>query len=98
MDTPENRGNNYENENQPIKVVKPDKYNGNRRGLEPWLLQLAIWFYDNGTTDDKGRRTVFITSFMRGRAAKWAQPYLKAFLEESRDSTGMFGDFTKFRK
>ena len=70
MDTPENRGDNYENENQSMKVVKPDKYNGNRKRLESWLLQLAIWFYDNGTTDDKDRRTVFATSFIRGRAIK----------------------------
>ena len=70
MDTPENRKDDYENENQSIKVVKLDKYDGNRKRLKLWLLQLAIWFYNNGTTDDKDRRTVFAISFMRGRATK----------------------------
>ena len=42
MDTSENRRDDYEDENQSIKIVKPDKYNGNCRKLEPWFLQLAI--------------------------------------------------------
>ena len=42
MDTFKNRKNDYENENQPMKIVKSDKYDDNRKKFELWFLQLAI--------------------------------------------------------
>ena len=52
-----------------FKVEKSDKYYGNRKKLEPWLLQLAVnFFWDPRIADVGGGRTVYAAGFMRDRA------------------------------
>ena len=81
-----------------VRVAKPDKYHGEREKLEPWLLQLSMWFWDHDTPTIEGKRTVYASSLMRGRALKWIQPLLKEFLDNKEDDEGIFANYKKFQK
>ena len=79
-----------------VKVAKPDKFYKKREKLEPWLLQLCMWFWDHNTLSAEKKRSVYALSLMRGRALKWIQPLLKKFLKKDKDSEGLFKNFGKF--
>ena len=79
-----------------VKVVKPDKFYGERKKLKLWLLQLCMWFWDHNTPSAGEKRSVYASNLMRGRALKWIQPLLKEFLEKDKDNEGLFENFGKF--
>ncbi|GLB39275.1 hypothetical protein LshimejAT787_0604370 [Lyophyllum shimeji] len=61
------------------RVAEPDKYNGNPKALDRFLMQLHLVFRSKPTTyADPNKRIIYALSFMKeGRAEKWAQGVLK---------------------
>ncbi|GLB42450.1 putative chromo (CHRromatin Organisation MOdifier) domain containing protein [Lyophyllum shimeji] len=61
------------------RVAEPDKYNGNPKALDRFLMQLHLVFRSKPTTyADPNKRVIYALSFMKeGRAEKWAQGVLK---------------------
>lgn len=89
---------------ETLKVATPDKFSGNRRDLETFLLQLEIYFTFN---ESKFRRdadkTVWTASYLRGEAAGWIQPYLKDYFAKGTESQMgptriIFGSFDGFKR
>ena len=82
----------------PMKIRKPDKFTGTQRTkLEPWLLQLDMWFFDNEEAfQEDARKTVFAASCMSDRALKWMRPHLTAYIRKREDREGMFDNYNTF--
>lgn len=68
-----------------IKVAQPDLYHGERNKLEDWLMQLQLYLtFQGGAIPDK-KHTAFAITYMRGRAQKWVNPFLKRYMDEPDD-------------
>jgi hypothetical protein len=53
-------------EDDKIRVNKPDIYHEDRTGLEDWLMQVDIYFIFYSVSANK--KTIFASTFLRGRA------------------------------
>jgi len=82
-------------DNSASKVAKPDFYYGDRHKLGDWLNQMNLYFLFN---DINRNKTLFATTYLRGRAQHWIKPYLDKYLREKEDEEGIFADFNKFSK
>ena len=82
-------------EDDKIKVNKPDVYHGDRNGLEDWLLQLEMYFTFVHVPSEK--KTLFATTYLRGRAEQWIKPAMKSFLDDGEDEGRLFENFTNFK-
>lgn len=78
-----------------IKVNKPDTYHGDRNGLDDWLTQVDVYFAFNSVPADK--KTLFASTFLRGRAEKWLKPNLRKYLDDEEDEDNLFADFDNFK-
>jgi hypothetical protein len=78
------------------KVAKPDLYYGDRQGLDDWLTQMDIYF--QFTPVEPNKKTLFATTYLRGRAQHWMKPMLMKFLDGKGDTDGILGTFTKFKE
>ena len=75
------------------KVAKPDKYHGDRDGLEDWLLQLDMYYQFN----EVDKKTLFAATYLRGRAQHWFRPLLRAYMDDNKDEDELFKDFKNFK-
>src|SRR4051812_44952221 len=61
-----------------LRISKPDHFDGTKKKLRPWLAQMDINMsaqsHKLGTEADK---TMLAISYHTGKAADWAQPYVK---------------------
>jgi hypothetical protein len=90
---------------ETLRVALPDKYEGDRRELETFLLQVETYITFN--QDKFNRRTAassWAASYLRGEAAKWIQPYLRDFFDNKDQPTDcmrptriIFGSFEGFK-
>ena len=66
---------------EAIKVALPDKFDGNRRNLTTFLLQMDIYFSFNEEKfeDNYNAKSLFATSYLRGAAMEWVEPYITDF-------------------
>jgi hypothetical protein len=81
------------------KVQKPDLYYGDRKKLEDWFHQIQMYFLFTPVGTEK--KTLFTTTFLRGRAQHWIKPYLYKFLEDGpidSDTNGLFADFNALKE
>jgi hypothetical protein len=78
------------------KVAKPDLYYGDRQALDDWLTQMDIYF--QFTPVEPNKKTLFATTYLRGRAQHWMKPMLMKFLDGKGDTDGILGTFTKFKE
>ena len=77
------------------KVAKPDLYHGDRNNLDDWLNQLELYFLFNSVPPE--RKSLFATTYMRGRAQHWIKPFLGKFLQDHEDEDEIFGNFNNFK-
>ena len=81
------------------KVQKPDLYYGDREKLEDWFHQIQMYFLFTPVAKEK--KTLFATTFLRGRAQHWIKPYLHKFLEDGPvdgDTNGLFADLNTLKE
>ncbi|CAD0043000.1 unnamed protein product [Aureobasidium pullulans] len=78
------------------KVAKPDLYYGDRQGLDDWLTQMDIYF--QFTPIEPNKKTLFATTYLRGRAQHWMKPMLMKFLNGQGDTDSILSTFTKFKE
>jgi len=80
-----------------IRVNKPDVYHGDRIGLEDWLMQVDIYFTFYLVPANK--KTIFASTFLRGRAQHWLKPTLHKYLEDHDENPrAMFTNFNNFKR
>ncbi len=80
-----------------IRVNKPDIYHGDRTGLEDWLVQVDIYFTFYLVPANK--KTIFASTFLRGRAQHWLKPTLRKYLENHDENPrAMFTNFDNFKR
>jgi hypothetical protein len=82
-------------DNSASKVAKPDFYYGDRHKLGDWLNQMNLYFLFN---DINRNKTLFATTYLRGRAQHWIKPYLDKYLRQREDEEGIFADFKQFSR
>lgn len=75
--------------------AKPDYYYGDRNKLEDWFNQLQIYFIFHQTAN--AVKTVYASSYLRGRAQHYFKPLLSAYLQDRTDSKGVFTNFNAFK-
>ncbi|KAG9696113.1 hypothetical protein KCU77_g23740, partial [Aureobasidium melanogenum] len=78
------------------KVAKPDLYYGDRQGLDDWLTQMDIYF--QFTPIEANKKTLFASTYLRGRAQHWMKPMLTKFLNGQGDTDGILTTFVKFKE
>jgi hypothetical protein len=84
-------------EDDKIRVNKPDIYHGDRTGLEDWLMQVDIYFTFYPVPANK--KTIFASTFLRGRAQHWLKPTLRKYLENyDENPRAMFTNFDNFKR
>jgi hypothetical protein len=81
---------------EDTKVAKPDLYYGDRQGLDDWLTQMDIYF--QFTLIESNKKTLFATTYLRGRAQHWMKPMLMKFLNGQGDTDGILTSFVKFKE
>jgi len=80
-----------------IRINKPDVYHGDRTDLEDWLMQVDIYFTFYPVPADK--KTIFASTFLRGRAQHWLKPNLRKYLEDHDENPrAMFTNFDNFKR
>jgi hypothetical protein len=67
---------------ESVRISQPDKFSGDRKQLNSFLLQMEIYFSFN---DDKFEsyyaKSLFASSFLRGSAQDWIEPFITDFYE-----------------
>ena len=63
------------------KVPKSDPFSGERKKLLTFLAQMDIYAKLTGQFPDEGDKVLFATMLLKGKAAAWIQPYLRAARE-----------------
>ncbi|CAD0040808.1 unnamed protein product [Aureobasidium pullulans] len=77
------------------KVAKPDLYYGDRQGLDDWLNQMDLYYIF--TPMEEAKKTIFASTYLRGRAQHWMKPMLQKFLDRREDTDGIMVSFAKFK-
>lgn len=83
-------------EGEKVKVNKLDEYHGDRGKLEDWLTQVELYFAFHPVQED--RKTLFASTFLRGRAERWIRPRTRQYLDNSKDPGIIFGNFSNFKR
>ena len=65
-----------------VKITQPDLYYGERDKLESWLTQISLYLVFMGDKIPLTKYTTFAITYLRGRAQKWVEPFLKKYIEE----------------
>ena len=79
-----------------IKVNKFDLYYEDRMTLKDWFTQIKIYLLFNSV--EKNRKTLFVFTFLRGRAERWLKPSLRKKLNDNEDNKEIFAQFSEFKK
>ena len=75
---------------EAVRVSQPDKFHGDRKNLNAFILQMEIYFSfnDDKFEEDYNSKSLFATSFLRGAALEWIEPFIHDFYEhESTDGS-----------
>ena len=65
-----------------VKIAQPDLYYGERDKLESWLTQIQLYLAFMGDKIPPAKHATFAITYLRGRAQKWVEPFLKKYMEE----------------
>lgn len=76
--------------------AKPDMYYGDRNKLDDWVNQLRLYFLFQQT--NATHKTLFASTYLRGRAQHWMKPHLTQYLTDRTDPKGLFSNFENFVK
>lgn len=68
-----------------VKIAQPDLYYGDRDKLESWLTQIQLYLAFMGDKIPSNKHPTFAITYLRGRAQKWVEPFLKRYIEEPDD-------------
>ena len=69
-----------------VKIAQPDLYYGERDKLESWLTQVSLYLAFMGDKIIPQRHPTFAITYLRGRAQKWVEPFLKKYMEGPNDN------------
>ncbi|EOA86091.1 uncharacterized protein SETTUDRAFT_28783 [Exserohilum turcica Et28A] len=85
------------------KIAAPEKFDGTYTELWTFLTNIDLYCEYNRVPTDQDK--ILVTStYMKGRAAKWIEPYVKDFLKDAdnlgtkSETRGIFGNWDNFKK
>jgi hypothetical protein len=89
-----------------LKVALPDKYRGDRKELETFLLQLGMYFrFNPDKFVTRESKSLWAASYLRDEAAKWIEPFLSDFFDKGHNvnllmatTVDIFGSFEGFQR
>ena len=65
-------------------MAPPEKYEGGRYELRPFLTNMDLYCEFNEVPTDQGK-ILMASTYMKGRAANWIQPYVEDYVSNSAD-------------
>ena len=65
-------------------MALPKKYEGGRYELRPFLTNMDLYCEFNKVLTDQGK-ILMASTYMKGRAANWIQPYVEDYVSNSAD-------------
>ena len=75
---------------ESVKIPAPDKFHGERKLLDDYIIQLEMHFtFNEDKFDSQSQKCIFAASFLRGIAMTWIKPYLFDYYQNSHKSTKM---------
>src|SRR5215213_11763282 len=83
------------------KMASPEKYEGGREGLKPFLTNIDLYCRFNNVLNDHDK-ILAAGMHMKGRAASWIQPYTEDYLSNPdeygtrADTQTLFRDWKSF--
>jgi hypothetical protein len=83
-----------------VRANKPDTYHGDRNKLEAWLLQVDRYFHLEGDKIEDEDKVVWASTFFRGDAEKWANPFIRRYMDTTivdGGNTNLVEDWTTFK-
>jgi hypothetical protein len=84
-------------EDDKIRINKPDVYHEDRIGLKDWLMQMNIYFIFYPVSANK--KTIFAFTFLKERAQHWLKPNLRKYLKNyDENPRAMFTNFDNFKR
>ena len=88
--TPRPHGNsnvaNIHDNDDRIKVERPNKYYGQRDKFENWFMQMELFFGFQKKNIFNHKRVMFAIIYMRDKALKWVKFFVKIYLKGANEN------------
>ena len=88
--TPRPHGNsnvvNIHDNDDHIKIERPNKYYGQRDKFENWLMQMELFFGFQKKNIFNHKRVMFAIIYMRDKALKWVKFFVKIYMKGSSEN------------
>jgi hypothetical protein len=81
-----------------LRVNPPDTYEGNRRNLDNWLLQLDLFFNYQAKDTVTKEKAIVASTYLRGEAFDWIKPFLDIYLEGCPDKKEDEGGYNEWKE
>ena len=91
---------------QPIKVQTPELFNGTRKNVDVFIVQLRLCFgFQPAQFESEASKILYAASYLRGAAAEWFAGYLEDYLDnmntpdnQADETKLIFASFESFTK
>ena len=87
-----------------LKIATPTKYTGDRKKLEPFILQCELYYrFNREQFHESSDKVLYAMYYLEGDASNWAQPFLKDFMEnpdpddQGDDTKWLFRSWDRFK-
>ena len=65
-----------------LKIATPTKYTGDRKKLEPFILQCELYYrFNREQFHESSDKVLYAMYYLEGDAGNWVPPFLKDFME-----------------
>ena len=89
---------------QPIKVQTPELFNGTKKNIDVFIVQLRLCFrFQPAQFESEASKILYAASYLCGAAAEWFVGYLEDYLdnmntpgEQAKETKIMFASFENF--
>ena len=80
-----NVANTHDNDDH-VKIERPNKYYGQRDKFENWLMQMELFFGFQRGNIPNHKRVIFAVTYMRDKVLKWVKFFVKIYMKGSNEN------------